>query len=112
RASRTLPVLIRVRPPPASTPLPYTTLFRSQPAQGPTAHGLDIQAMEVDDLDEAIEALRDATDPLSLAYRLRAERRRWTLLRQEADRKSTRLNSSHVKISYAVFCLKKKKASE
>ncbi|MET9106679.1 UvrD-helicase domain-containing protein [Streptomyces zhihengii] len=57
----------------------------SVPSQDQTAHGLDIQAMEVDDLDEAIEALGDATDPLSLAYRLRAERRRWTLLRQEAE---------------------------
>ncbi|MFF2205648.1 UvrD-helicase domain-containing protein [Streptomyces sp. NPDC058145] len=54
-------------------------------AQGQAAHGTAIHEMDVDDLDEAIEALKDATDPLSLAYRLRAERRRWALLRQEAE---------------------------
>ncbi|MGW6145704.1 hypothetical protein, partial [Streptomyces sp. NPDC055140] len=56
-----------------------------QPPQGQAAHGMAIHAMDVDDLDATIEALRDATDPLSLAYRLRAERRRWALLRQEAE---------------------------
>src|SRR5205807_10350385 len=42
-------------------------------------------------------------------HRLRLRRKRRRLLRQRTDRKSTRLNSSHLVISYAVFCLKKKK---
>src|SRR5436305_11052990 len=72
------------RPPPRSTLFPYTTLFRSE-------HGL------LDRLKGEIIAVSNA----DLG---------WTLAAFEtADRKSTRLNSSHVRISYAVFCLKKKK---
>ncbi|MFE1781696.1 hypothetical protein ACFW9F_03660 [Streptomyces sp. NPDC059506] len=56
-----------------------------QQPQVQAAPAMAIHAMDVDDLDETIEALKDATDPLSLAYRLRAERRRWALLRQEAE---------------------------
>src|SRR5690606_41304595 len=70
-----------IRRPPRSTLFPYTTLFRS------TAHRLDRRAARTRDDDT------------------RTDRRR----RARRDRKSTRLNSSHVKISYAVFCLKKKK---
>src|SRR5690606_41517564 len=66
--------------PPTSTPIPYTTLFRSY------------DPMELF-LDPAIRLPK-----LKVARRLIAR-----------DRKSTRLNSSHVKISYAVFCLKKKR---
>src|SRR5690349_24078106 len=88
-----------IRRPPRSTLFPYTTLFRSRsggrrrlrPRQlRPRARRLD-----------AVEARRrDAR----LGAQLAADRR--------ADRKSTRLNSSHVEISYAVFCLKKKKKKE
>src|SRR5437870_9694837 len=70
-----------IRPPPRSTLFPYTTLFRS-PGDRSEARG-------------GGRGVRDATG--------RADR-----LGQ--DRKSTRLNSSHVAISYAVFCLKKKKS--
>ncbi|MDF3303262.1 UvrD-helicase domain-containing protein, partial [Streptomyces tropicalis] len=56
-----------------------------QPSQGQAAHVMAIDAMTLDDLDETIEALGDATDALSLAYRLRAERRRWGLQREEAE---------------------------
>src|SRR5436305_8082014 len=61
------------------------------------------------DLDEALLALsllaqRRGDAAAAAGYRRRAER-----AYQEKDRKSTRLNSSHVRISYAVFCLKKKK---
>ncbi|MEH6375380.1 hypothetical protein V7793_13740, partial [Streptomyces sp. KLMMK] len=63
---------------PDRRPLGQTARSRALPAMA-------IHAMDIDDLDETIDALRDATDPLSLAYRLRAERRRWTLQREEAE---------------------------
>src|SRR5258705_627826 len=82
-----------IRRPPRSTLFPYTTLFRSRSHRGP-----------------------------ALARRLRIRPRRWCSADNEwglggkqaghlfqQDRKSTRLNSSHLGISYAVFCLKKKK---
>src|SRR2546427_6642572 len=72
-----------IRRPPRSTLFPYTTLFRSQ-ALAWLASALDFRIVVVDDR-------RDLADPKS------------------RDRKSTRLNSSHSQISYAVFCLKKKK---
>src|SRR5947209_11256802 len=73
-----------IQRPPRSTLFPYTTLFRS-PRWGGDRPGADVQP-----------------------------RRRPVLLhrqlgRRQGDRKSTRLNSSHANISYAVFCLKKKK---
>src|SRR5690554_7147326 len=79
-----------IRRPPRSTLFPYTTLFRSTCASacvfafagGQTRYGLDGSALGV---------------------------HRFTSAAQGEDRKSTRLNSSHVRISYAVFCLKKKK---
>src|SRR3712207_7931299 len=85
-----------IRRPPRSTLFPYTTLFRSLrgAAQGRPAGAADGRAR--------VGGVR--------AARLRgAHRRRHRGLPQERqDRKSTRLNSSHVNISYAVFCLKKK----
>src|SRR5256885_4869593 len=74
-----------IRRPPRSTLFPYTTLFRSARCRHP-----------------AQELKRD--DPLRDAAELPDQLVRWP-----ADRKSTRLNSSHLVISYAVFCLKKKK---
>src|SRR5205085_3828973 len=77
--------------PPRSTLFPYTTLFRSVGAQGRIAVALHAQATVGDDVAVFIKAeVTGAGD-----FRL--------------DRKSTRLNSSHSQISYAVFCLKKKK---
>src|SRR5690349_23973512 len=73
-----------VRRPPRSTLFPYTTLFRS-----PAAHGPDRGRV--------------------LALVVARERPPRVLGPKRGDRKSTRLNSSHVEISYAVFCLKKKK---
>src|SRR5256885_8323467 len=69
-----------IRRPPRSTLFPYTTLFRSAPRS--PAVGVLLRRL-----------WRPTWDPLGL----------------QADRKSTRLNSSHLVISYAVFCLKKKK---
>src|SRR5438552_7221279 len=74
-----------IRRPPRSTLFPYTTLFRSQPA--PIASGDD----------ERDQALPHGAHPDQLPPP------------ERVDRKSTRLNSSHQIISYAVFCLKKKK---
>src|SRR5690349_22203104 len=83
-----------IRRPPRSTLFPYTTLFRSVerflvPVE--MAHERLQAALEVERL-LAVDSLVDVGDPHALR-----------------DRKSTRLNSSHVEISYAVFCLKKKK---
>src|SRR2546430_9128959 len=88
-----------IRRPPRSTLFPYTTLFRSEqvvlnllgrsvdPERGEAAGGGREQAQSNED--------HESSDNLSL--------------RSDRDRKSTRLNSSHSQISYAVFCLKKKK---
>src|SRR5436309_13077497 len=75
---------LMIRRPPRSTLFPYTTLFRSMP--------------RLDSVTEhyARSALAGLLTPTVIMTPL-------------LDRKSTRLNSSHVKISYAVFCLKKKK---
>src|SRR5262245_62917507 len=86
------------RRPPRSTLFPYTTLFRSG-AGGDDAEQAVVQDQERDDDHEA----GDAGDQ-ALVQRL-LDRRRVP----DPDRKSTRLNSSHLGISYAVFCLKKKK---
>src|SRR5258707_4788258 len=87
-----------IRPPPRSTLFPYTTLFRSLPALGP----IRIPVVRSDPTPPPAAA--SAPDPVAmdkfLGHRVRRGRR---------DRKSTRLNSSHANISYAVFCLKKKK---
>src|SRR5438034_6433010 len=95
-------------PPHRSTLFPYTTLFRSNVvalARAEVALGHDDA---VDPLLARAEAL--ITDMRAAAFHphlaeIRAERAR----RHGEDRKSTRLNSSHTVISYAVFCLKKKK---
>src|SRR2546426_6351144 len=81
-----------IRRPPRSTLFPYTTLFRSPPG-GPIAdHDLHLASGE----ENGILATRRIV-PI-------AE----TAVGRTRDRKSTRLNSSHLVISYAVFCLKKK----
>src|SRR5437667_4714273 len=92
-----------IRRPPRSTLFPYTTLFRSGYlvlADVDAARG-DYQA-QVRDLNAYLKIHRnDAHKAFLQAARDTAKR----------DRKSTRLNSSHITISYAVFCLKKKKTT-
>src|SRR5690606_41642619 len=88
-----------LRPPPTSTRFPYTTLFRStKPILTETEFA------------ERKERLRN------LVLQKKRAQARSHFIRSTADaledRKSTRLNSSHVKISYAVFCLKKKMLNE
>src|SRR2546430_10565531 len=90
-----------IRRPPRSTLFPYTTLFRSHGGAGALAAAP--QLTEADeaavgfDLDDGAHEAAPMT-PVGVTQR-----------RLEGDRKSTRLNSSHSQISYAVFCLKKKK---
>src|SRR3712207_7111179 len=97
-----------IRRPPRSTLFPYTTLFRSRDqqrvvrvAQG-LAHGL-LQRREVL-ADLVVELRRGAAVLQVVAAGVGGDRE----ARRDGDRKSTRLNSSHANISYAVFCLKKK----
>src|SRR5688572_31259077 len=87
-----------IRRPPRSTLFPYTTLFRSRLRLRRRA--TDLHLADVAERDERHELGLGALDDL-----LRLGERLLLLL----DRKSTRLNSSHSQISYAVFCLKKKK---
>src|SRR3712207_7594527 len=89
-----------IRRPPRSTLFPYTTLFRS-------AGGRPMTAAEAHDL---VLVERDGAIAIVTLNRPK----QLNALSEElmGDRKSTRLNSSHANISYAVFCLKKKKNSE
>src|SRR2546426_6606842 len=90
-----------IRRPPRSTLFPYTTLFRSRELQH-GRHGVGARD-------------REGGEQGGGAHLACSGRRIWTLASFRAttiDRKSTRLNSSHLVISYAVFCLKKKKRNE
>src|SRR3712207_6981437 len=78
-----------IRRPPRSTLFPYTTLFRST---------VDYESLNVDEVSKRLDGLT--------AEQLKQVRE---FEKKNKDRKSTRLNSSHANISYAVFCLKKKK---
>src|SRR5947209_12082500 len=83
-----------IRPPPRSTLFPYTTLFRSG-------------RFHFDGVTDA-----EASEPPRQAIKIQIDDgsgEEGEHLAEAADRKSTRLNSSHANISYAVFCLKKKK---
>src|SRR2546422_6708885 len=82
-----------IRRPPRSTLFPYTTLFRSRLSMVPTHGGGESSAMDAENCAESATMLMP-----HMMHSIVAE-----------DRKSTRLNSSHGYISYAVFCLKKKK---
>src|SRR3712207_7719329 len=100
-----------IRRPPRSTLFPYTTLFRSKQrvAQGVALR--DQRARGVRDEGDLGVPPRDRRHGLGEAV---ANRRHERAVegggdRQAQDRKSTRLNSSHANISYAVFCLKKKR---
>src|SRR3712207_8454404 len=87
-----------IRRPPRSTLFPYTTLFRSQ-------------ARQQGDVEETCAQVRTALQMEEEQAQVEvAQLGCWSgTLEELEDRKSTRLNSSHANISYAVFCLKKKK---
>src|SRR5258707_4533613 len=96
-----------IRRPPRSTLFPYTTLFRSRP-QHRRLH-FDRQRIELRLLENFHDALAAFENRLRLRVEVRTElRERRQLGSDLEDRKSTRLNSSHANISYAVFCLNKK----
>src|SRR3989442_11088820 len=86
-----------IRRPPRSTLFPYTTLFRSLQGRRLAVHAVRRDGSVVRMLGPPVQC-----------------RQRFPLCPsgQAGDRKSTRLNSSHVRISYAVFCLKKKKKNK
>src|SRR3712207_8302025 len=92
-----------IRQPPRSTLFPYTTLFRSDEGDGVHRLGAGL-------LDDAAVGERAVAGDDVIAGLLDAglELRRHAAGDLVVDRKSTRLNSSHANISYAVFCLKKK----
>src|SRR2546426_5432567 len=91
-----------IRRPPRSTLFPYTTLFRSESAArhleglGGGGAPAELHAERADHL--SLTGIRDHREARPAG--------------RAGDRKSTRLNSSHLVISYAVFCLKKKKAKD
>src|SRR3712207_7159247 len=86
---------LMIRRPPRSTLFPYTTLFRSPEGGSVVAPCAPRQTLS-----------RRTTTSLAEVH---ANPERLTCFDSDEDRKSTRLNSSHANISYAVFCLKKKK---
>src|SRR3712207_8233461 len=95
-----------IRRPPRSTLFPYTTLFRSRILGDGSGHQQGY-AVEEDSVVPLPRPGTSVTDDPLLAV-LREGARRMLTQAIEADRKSTRLNSSHANISYAVFCFKKK----
>src|SRR2546430_11012407 len=89
-----------IRRPPRSTLFPYTTLFRSESIPARCLR----EARAVDLADGVLLLRRDGTEvPIGAQQQHTVG---------QVDRKSTRLNSSHSQISYAVFCLKKKKREQ
>src|SRR3712207_8371975 len=97
-----------IRRPPRSTLFPYTTLFRSG--------RYDVVNIKLDKTGGLTEALALRDEARAMGFQIMVgcmvgsslAMAPAVLLAQGADRKSTRLNSSHANISYAVFCLKKK----
>src|SRR3712207_8740111 len=96
-----------IRRPPRSTLFPYTTLFRSRDA--PVGAAIRGRRGGVLPRGEPLQAQRGARPQGPGRPRGGAAARATRRRRDREDRKSTRLNSSHANISYAVFCLKKKK---
>src|SRR3712207_7646035 len=86
-----------IRRPPRSTLFPYTTLFRSEDVRRALGDVLEVRREDVH-----VAARREVPSERGDDIAVAAEE-------AGSDRKSTRLNSSHANISYAVFCLKKKK---
>src|SRR2546427_1154039 len=89
-----------IRRPPRSTLFPYTTLFRSLFSGGGFGITLGSKSVTIDRSNESVRAAGSS---------VQAQGGNASIVAGNQDRKSTRLNSSHSQISYAVFCLKKKK---
>src|SRR2546427_3463417 len=86
---------LMIRRPPRSTLFPYTTLFRSLSTG--TLYYVSVTAVDTSGSESGCATVASAVAPIDFG------------VSPTGDRKSTRLNSSHSQISYAVFCLKKKK---
>src|SRR5690606_42050334 len=106
---RSQPFVVLIRRPPSSTLFPYTTLFRSV---GVLLSGIlfaqkvgKLMRVEVSELTNGAKKY----DVIGQVFFASADKFSASF---DLDRKSTRLNSSHVKISYAVFCLKKKRTHD
>src|SRR3712207_6971248 len=99
-----------IRRPPRSTLFPYTTLFRSDGAQpGRGGEACLVRARTEDGIRERFARVREEIDrAIERSGRGAQAVRILVASKYYEDRKSTRLNSSHANISYAVFCLKKK----
>src|SRR3712207_8272557 len=95
-----------IRRPPRSTLFPYTTLFRSKSDDIDRRINAELRKMKNQQPFEFCRDLLDTNVSSDLADECNDVN---IFQKQELDRKSTRLNSSHANISYAVFCLKKKK---
>src|SRR3712207_8254222 len=97
-----------IRRPPRSTLFPYTTLFRSGSAANMTALACAREALlgAMNVAEGKAMGLEGAVE-----YALSEEPANSSATSQSEDRKSTRLNSSHANISYAVFCLKQKNST-
>src|SRR5690606_41411791 len=93
--------LLILPPPPRSTLFPYTTLFRSDFTDA------KIKGVQKSNILASSNVFKAISGPIPLRSPMEIPTIIFSFLL--IDRKSTRLNSSHVKISYAVFCLKKKK---
>src|SRR3712207_8349876 len=96
-----------IRRPPRSTLFPYTTLFRSAACETQRVEVGELRtesrSVDLENADSVRANLRIALGKLNVGGGADS------LMEADLDRKSTRLNSSHANISYAVFCLKKKK---
>src|SRR3712207_7432556 len=92
-----------IRRPPRSTLFPYTTLFRSgvEYVKWPGAYPISYTTIMTDNNRIYTKYLWDPNEYINVFV--------YNFATEDEDRKSTRLNSSHANISYAVFCLKKKK---
>src|SRR3712207_8385995 len=96
---------LMIRRPPRSTLFPYTTLFRSLGVLAGGDRVGDVPGLEQVDGEVDVPRLPRAGEHQPVAALVDGQQQ------VTGDRKSTRLNSSHANISYAVFCLKKKKHS-
>src|SRR5688572_32594480 len=96
-----------IRRPPRSTLFPYTTLFRSQRREAPARIAVEKRRRSVSGSERVVSSVTYIT-----VRPWRTPNPTASSVHRSRDRKSTRLNSSHSQISYAVFCLKKKKKTK
>src|SRR5205814_8111718 len=105
-------ISLHIAPPPRPTLFPYTTLFRSfsRSRQNPPRHSREStkkrSRLNAEASSRVVGAPRSWKYCVSRDYPASAGKRKRSPERKRRDRKSTRLNSSHLGISYAVFCLK------